>query len=182
MAQRDSGFQRRPDEDYRTPVWPVRALLTAIDPVHFAWDPCSGSGGRMITALRECGVRCVGSTQDFLTTSQPPAKNIDLLVANPPYGPSKRGEPAAAFIERALGLGIPRIAMLLAIDFDSAVTRPHLFRNCPTFAGKIVLLGRILWIENTNGRPSTNHCWLHWSRDHLGPPTIRYVSKREVTT
>ena len=61
------------------------------------------------------------------------------------------------FIEHALSLPVQYIAALLQIDFDSAITRQHLFRHCPSFAGKIVLLSRLRWIPGSTGSPSTNH-------------------------
>jgi hypothetical protein len=84
------------------------------------------------------------------------------------------------FIEHALELQIPRIAMLLRVDFDSAITRQHLFRHCKYFAGKVVLLNWIKWFEGPSS-PSDNHSWFVWSCGHVGPPTITYVTHAEAT-
>ena len=70
--------------------------------------------------------------------------------------------------------------MLLPIDFDSAITRQDVFRFCPAFAGKLVLLNRIRWIPGSTGSPTTNHCWFCWDKTNEDAPTIRYVSRREV--
>jgi hypothetical protein len=85
---------------------------------------------------------------------------------------------AVKFIEHALEL-VPIVAMLLKIDFDSGRTRQHLFRNCPAFACKIVLLDRIEWFPGEYGS-STNHCWMIWDQEHSGPPIIAYAGKRDV--
>ena len=71
------------------------------------------------------------------------------------------------------------VAALLPIDFDSAISRQHLFRHCPTFTGKIVQLGRLRWIPDSTGSPSTNHGWLLWDRANVEAPMIRYASKHD---
>jgi hypothetical protein len=83
------------------------------------------------------------------------------------------------FIEHALELGVPRISMLLRNDFDSAITRQHLFRNNPMFAGKIVLLNRIKWFAGPKS-PSDNHSWVLFDREYKGSPIIQYVTRREA--
>jgi hypothetical protein len=183
MSQRASGYTRTPDEAYETIAWPVAALLLQIGrPVGRVWDPCDRNSGRLVATLRSLGAKAVGTRKDFLATTKPPA-NISDLLTNPPYGERKRGEMAVAFIEHALELAtaglLPRIAMLLRNDFDSAIGRQHLFRNCPMFAGKVVLLNRIKWFAGPSS-PSDNHSWFLWDRAHVGPAVIRYVTREEA--
>jgi hypothetical protein len=68
--------------------------------------------------------------------------------------------------------------MLLRCDFDHAQSRTHLFRDCPALAKKLVLLRRIAWFVEANGKPkaspSFNHAWFIWDWQHDGPPTIGY--------
>src|SRR5262249_46991451 len=112
MSQRPSGYQRQPDEAYETPAWVVTALLTQLNtPIRCAWDPCDRHSGRLVAALRAQRVDAVGSTADFLTTTAPPP-GVSDLITNPPYGADRRGELAVRFIEHALELPVPRIAML----------------------------------------------------------------------
>ena len=179
MSQRPSGYKRQPDEAYETPAWVVAALLAQLHaPVRCAWDPADRNSGRLVAALRALGVNAVGTAEDFLTVTAPPPE-VDNIIANPPYGEARRGELATRFIEHALTLPVPRIAMLLRNDFDSAFNRQHLFRRCADFAGKVVLLNRIKWFEGPSG-PSDNHAWFLWSRTHLGPPTIHYGARVEM--
>jgi hypothetical protein len=72
---------------------------------------------------------------------------------------------------------LPIIALLLTVDFDSAPTRRDLFADCKEFAGKLVLLDRIVFFERPNAKPSANHAWFLWDRGNLGRPTIRYGAK-----
>ena len=74
---------------------------------------------------------------------------------------------------------LPRIAMLLRNDFDSAITRQCLFRHEPRFAFKLVLLNRIKWFDGPSS-PSNNHAWFVWIPDNEDPPTIRYIGRGEA--
>jgi hypothetical protein len=131
-----------------------------------------------VATLRAQGIEAVGTDDDFLARTEAPL-HVSDIITNPPYGENKRGELAVAFIEHALELGVPRVSMLLRNDFDSAISRQHLFRNNPMFAGKIVLLNRIKWFVGASS-PSDNHSWFTWSREHRGGPAIHYVTRREA--
>jgi hypothetical protein len=179
MSQRPSGYRRQPDEAYETPAWVVAALLSQFHtPIRCAWDPCDRHSGRLVAALRAQGVDAIGTAEDFLTVTAPPPEISDIIT-NPPYGEAKRGELAVRFIEHALKLPVPRVALLLRNDFDSAFSRQHLFRWCPEFAGKVTLLNRIRWFEGPSA-PSDNHAWFCFDRAHLGPPVIRYAARVEA--
>jgi hypothetical protein len=123
MSQRPSGYARRPDEDYATIAWPILALLATrrTAPVGRIWDPCCGVG-KLVAVLRIRGFDAIGTDTNFLATARVPA-GVSDLITNPPYGENKRGELAVKFIEHALVLGVPRIATLLRVDFDSAKSR-----------------------------------------------------------
>jgi len=178
MSQRVSGYERKADEQYETVAWVVAALLLHLPPVTCAWDPCDRGSGRLVATLARLGIEAIGTDTDFLTIGKPPA-GVTHLITNPPYGENRRGELAMRFIEHALELGVPSVAMLLRNDFDSAVGRQHLFRNNPMFAGKVVLLSRIKWFVGPSS-PSDNHAWALFDRKHVGPPTIRYVTRNEA--
>lgn len=136
----------------------------------------------MVIALERAGLR-VGAATDIRTGGDffahmrmPPG--CSMIVTNPPYSCAGR------FIEHALRLAAPRagmVAMLLRVDFDSGKTRRHLFADCPQWAKKVVLLDRIAWFTEQNGKPkaspSENHAWYVWSYRHMGPATIGYVEK-----
>ena len=179
MSQRVSGSERKPDEAYETIAWPIVALLVYLGPIRRAWDCCDRNSGQLVATLRARGIEAIGTAQDFLTVAAVPA-DVSDLITNPPYGENRRGELAVRFIEHALDLEVPRVAMLLRNDFDSAITRQHLFRDCPTFVRKIVLLNRIKWFEGPSS-PSDNHAWFCWDRAHTGAPIIRYATRKEAS-
>ena len=115
---------------------------------------------------------------DFFTVSEPP-DGVDGLVDNPPYG--QGGRLAVAFAEHALNL-MPFVALLLSADFDSGRTRSHLFRDCPSFAGRLILLQRPIWFANGPASPSSNFVWMLSNRDHRGPPAVHYEHETNLPT
>lgn len=178
MSQRMSGYARVPDEQYETVTWPVLALLHHLPGIKQVWDPCDRGSGKLVDTLLVRKINAYGTEHDFLTVNEPPLLP-DAIVTNPPYGENRRGELAVAFIEHALKLKVPRIAMLLRNDFDSAISRQHLFRNEPRFAFKLVLLNRIKWFDGPSS-PSDNHSWFVWAQDNEALPSIRYISREEA--
>jgi len=199
MSQRNSGYERRPNEEYVTPSWPVRALLPFLPPrtqnaaqsyksVTYVWDPaatCENKSG-IVEILRAANYKAVATNDDFLARTRRPRDRINTIVMNPPYG--RGGRQAVCFIEHALKIfeEVPladlrnwHVWALLRIDFDSARTRAHLFAENVRFAGKVILLNRIIWFarEGAPG-PSENHAWYHWTYFTLGGlPTIQYIAQ-----
>ncbi len=209
MAQRFSGRVRRSAEFYPTPPWVTLTLLDWLPDAAIPrtiWEPACGDGD-MVVAMRKAGrivvasdLRAPGSALphagtaakfmdasplDFLTCgktfSGPFGRAIDDIVTNPPYG--IQGRAAEEFIKVALSITEQRrgrVAMLLKADFDSGKSRTPLFRDCPAWSRKVVLLTRILWFEaapNAKGQrfgPSENHAWYIWDWEHSGPATVVY--------
>ncbi|WP_414832169.1 hypothetical protein [Afifella sp. YEN Y35] len=189
-----SAYRRSEHDRYFTPYWVTGALLSALPAGflpcrHVIADPFAG-GGHILAELNAAGYSrsvLVGSdiaplkTSDLHCVSPVPIKrgdffaspladaarrDIGAIVTNPPYGPG--GRLALAAVERALAMLAFRggsLAMLLQVDFDSGITRTHLFRDCPTYLGKIVLTDRIRWVnlEQKKDGPSQNHAWFLWS-------------------
>ena len=176
MSRVTRDYPRQADEEYNTPPWVgvTIALWLAGQGVQTIWEPAPGRG-QLSHALVACGFSVVETGGDFLQLPQ--TRPFDALVTNPPYG--KRGELADAFIRHALELEVPIAAFLLRVDADSAKTRADIFRDCPFFAGKIVLLDRIVWFEREGAAgPSENHAWFIWDRSHQARrPWIAYGRK-----
>lgn len=188
MSQRDSGYERKERDLYETPEWVTEALLPHIPYLNKGtiWEPAAGFG-KMELALRGYTVmasdiepqRSYMQALDFLSVSawpwRKPEEDRPAIITNPPY------ELATEFCEHALRITEPYggvVAMLLRTDFDHAKSRTHLFRDCPAFAKKLVLMKRICWFVEDNGKPkaspSFNHAWYIWDWKHEGPPTIAY--------
>ena len=120
MSQRNSGFARRPNEDYPTPFWVAAALAHRLRRrARRVWEPAAGDGG-LAHSLEALGFETIATADDFLGYAAPPLERVDAIVTNPPYGDDRHCKVACAFIRHALALEIPLVAMLLKIDFDSA--------------------------------------------------------------
>jgi hypothetical protein len=188
MSQRSSGFDRIPADLYETPAWAVAALAEHINLDRLSvWEPSCGSG-KMVRALEahgadvfatdvlDQGFADMAQLFDFVSPSSPILAYFDSIIGNPPYGPG--GRLAVRFIENGLERLPPGgvMAMLLQADFDSAGGRRAIFRDCPHFAGSVVLNKRIVWFEpepRADGKPpsgpSQNHTWFIWQRRILRP-------------
>jgi hypothetical protein len=177
MSQRVSGYQRQLDDVYETPSWVTQVVAPYLAKFCLRpWDPANGPRSKIAQALREYGFNeVVATNDDFLTRKALPHDRVDGICTNPPFGYG--GRLACQFIAHSLDL-VPVVAMLLRIDFDSGKTRVNLFRDCPDFDRKIVLLDRIVWFEREGAKgPSENHCWCLWNKRHRGPPTINYARR-----
>ena len=179
MSQRQSGYARQPRDEYNTPAWVTAALGPHVPELGGIWEPAAG-GGKMLSVLEMWGSYVLGSDidtgTDFLFSPLPEGTKWDAIITNPPY------ELATEFCEHALRLMEPvggLVAMLLRTDFDHAKGRAYLFRDCPAFAKKVVLMKRICWFVEADGKPkaspSFNHAWYIWDWKHEGPPTIGYA-------
>jgi predicted RNA methylase len=163
MGKHETGYARAANDLYpTTPGFVVEALVRHFDLKGArVWEPACGTGD-MAQALRGCGASVYESdfvdrddqdeVLDFLSDRQPRIADFDLIVTNPPGGP--RNKTAVAFVERGLRYVVDRgvtLALLLPADFDSAITRRHLFADCPYFAAAVVLTRRIVWFERHDG-------------------------------
>lgn len=186
MSQRDSGYLRRERDLYETPEWVTEALLPHLPKLACIWEPACGTGKMYRVLARQSLADNVWGSDiepsdgflqvDFLNSLWTIDYEVDAIITNPPY------EAAQEFCEQALqrmtnNRGL--VAMLLRTDFDHAKSRRHLFRDCPAFAKKLVLMKRIAWFVEADGKPkaspSFNHAWYIWDWKHEGPPTIGYA-------
>ena len=176
MVVRGATYERRPLDFYQTPGETTRVLFNFARFGERVVDPCCGDGA-ILKTLKEQGYKKATGDDliqgyDFLL--HPWRWAGADIVTNPPFGPG--GRTAVKFIERALEvttLHQGKVALLLPVDFDSGKTRTHVFRDCPQFSLKIVLLNRIRWFNGISG--ASNHCWSLWDHRHKGPPVIAYA-------
>jgi hypothetical protein len=189
MGKHERGFERVDKDLYPTPAWVVAALAEYLDlDGKVIWE-CATGTGKMAEALKAAGaaVYCsdivhrdypLNGVFDFTTEENPPTLPpiVDLIVTNPAYGQGNRL--AIKFIDAGLRRIANRgtLALLLPVDFDSAKTRSHLFRDDQYFTGKLVLTRRIVWFERSDGekrrrrtmlgssgrRPFSEHAGCRW--------------------
>lgn len=184
MSQKASGFERQAADQYMTPEWAVRSLLS-VEPIWGeVWEPACGEGA-IFRVIAEHGDHTEVLGTDILPTDGgPPIDFLTLdhtalfnprqhltIITNPPYG--KQGRLALAFVNRAMELTKPvrgKVIMLLPVDWDSAKGRAHLFADFPGHIRKIVLTERIRWtnLPQSKSGPSQNHAWFIWDWSRRG--------------
>jgi hypothetical protein len=176
MSQRNSEYARQERDLYETPEWVTETLIPHLPHITRAWEPACGSGQMLRVLSRHMpayGTDLAGGNDFLMLTTV--LGDVDAIITNPPYTHD------VEFSERALQMMEPvggAVAMLLRVDFDSAKTRNHLFRDCPAWCRKIVLTKRIVWFVEDDGKPkaspSENHAWYVWNWKHEGAPTLAY--------
>jgi hypothetical protein len=193
MGKHETGYSRASNDLYpTTPGFVVEALARHFDlKGAWAWEPATGLGD-LAQALRRCGASVYETdiinrddqdeTLDFLSDTRPRFTDFTFIITNPPGG--SRNQTAVAFVERGLRYVTERgvtLALLLPADFDSAVTRRHLFVDNPYFTATIALTRRITWFERTDGKraaPKENHRWFIWSAHPRHQPAHLYDGSR----
>jgi hypothetical protein len=178
MVLRGADYPRKANENYPTPREPASALVPLLTDVGMVLIPSDrGSDSILAATLRAHGIATIsGIDADFLDMHEPPS-GCDCVCDNPPYG--KQSRLAEQFIAHAITL-VPFVAMLLPADYDSARSRAYLFRDCPFFAGRLILLQRIVWFPGGPSSPATNHMWALWDRSHRGLPVIHYEDESNL--
>ena len=182
MAQRQSGYERVKNDFYPTPEWVTEALLFCSPRFEhprswYVWENADGSSAisnrlkKHIDMKRVWGTDITGSPSvDFLSPGvRLPDRRINAIITNPPF----QKKICEAFIRKSLELMRPQngvVAMLLRIDYDSAVTRGDIFDECPAWSHKLILTKRIKWFDHGSPHgPSENHAWYVWDWSHSGP-------------
>lgn len=152
---------RAENDFYPTPPEATQALLPAIaDFPGTVWEPACGDGA-IARELEAGGFRVISTDLvdrgygqggvDFLTTNE---RRADALVTNPPFGTL-----ASRFVDHALDLEIPYIAMLFNVNFWHAKVRNRMFnRRRPS-----AILPLTWRLDFTgSGRPYFNCIWTVW--------------------
>lgn len=179
-----SGYERRERDFYPTPPECTKALFQTMLPhggMHI-WEPACGDGA-ISNVLTEMGHTVENSdihpllddamTLDFLTCGHVIAHGI---VTNPPYG-----KLAEAFARRCIhhveNGNVQFAALLMRHEYDAAKGRHPIFGGCPLYYGKLTLLWRPQWIEDSEGSPRFSYAWYIWSNKADGTPKLFYAKK-----
>lgn len=170
MSKR-SDFKRRKNDAYFTPLKPVKPLIPFLYPGATFIEPCAGDG-RLIRHLESFGMVCRGaididpqadgiSKGDALTYDFD-VSGVDYFLSNPPW----TREILHPMIDRLRNI---RPTWFL-FDADWAHTRqakPYL-----PFIRKIVSVGRVKWIEESEHFGKDNACW--YLADKMAGDTVFY--------
>ena len=174
----------RKDDLYETPAVAVRALLKVEPLPRVVLEPACGPG-RIVKVLRGAGYRVFASDLvnygcpdsdsgvDFLMERSVPY-GVEAIVTNPPF---KLG---GEFVEHALALGIPKVVMLLRIQFieserRSAILDGGLLARVYPFANRLPMMHRAGW-DGPKATSAMSFAWFVWEARHRGPTELRRIS------
>ena len=162
---------REENDFYPTPVEATIALARAERLPQRIWEPACGQG-HIGKTLEQLGHTVVATDLiyrgygrggvDFLSTTQ---RSAGALVTNPPFG-----RLGPRFVEHAVKLEIPHIAMLLNVNFWHAANRQQLWDSRPP--SRIYAL---CWRLDFTGsdRPYFNCIWCVWDSESVGTQYAR---------
>ena len=174
-----SGYERQPQNFYRTPAWVTKELLETLRRERIRlpngiWEPCCGDGA-MAEVLKADGHSVVCTDlidrgygeggRDFLMEPRLP-DGVTAIVTNPPYGRMVLPK----IVDHALDLLRPvdgMLALLVPVAWKTAAENSKRCR-IPAYEASVTLTKRIRWFPGTKEQPKENHCWLIW--DHSRPP------------
>src|SRR5262249_5780583 len=125
------------------------------------------------TDLVDYGCPDADARRDFLF-ERAPSFAVDAIVTNPPYKLAER------FVAHALGLGIPKVVMLLRLAFlESDRRRPildnGLLARVHVFRKRLPMMHRDGW-EGPRASSSIPFAWFVWELAHRGPTELRRLS------
>lgn len=183
MTVTASGYEQQRNQLYETPYWAVEALLLHLKVMGLrVWEPAAGNhrvadilqiwGASVTTSDIEKYERAHDAIYDFFSPLPRTPIPFDAIITNPPYGLGNRQ--AVTFTRNALACCNGWVAMLLTAKFDWGSTRVDMFRDCPRWHKKIVLIDRLRFFDSPDATDGTeDHAWYIWRpTDH--PDTLAH--------
>jgi hypothetical protein len=177
-------LSERKDDLYETPPEAVHAPLK-IEPLPpVIWEPACGPGS-IVGVLRAAGHKvhatdlvdrkCPDSLSgvDFLMETKLP-EGVAAIVTNPPF---KLGN---EFVTRAIDLGVPKVVMLLRIQFIESQQRSGIFddgvfaRLYP-FANRLPMMHRAGW-DGPKASSAMTFAWFVWEAGYRGRAELQRIA------
>ena len=169
-----SDFERERLDFYPTPMEAVRPLLPHLFPTLTFCEPCAGEG-HLIRHLDSAGFRCVSAfdvsprhdsirCHDASFITEADLNDADLIITNPPWD----RPPLHQIIERCSVLA----PTWLIFDADWMHTKqaaPYL-----KYCHKIISVGRVKWIQGSDGAGKDNCCWYLFENQPPASGTVFY--------
>lgn len=180
-------LSERGNDLYETPPVAVHALLRveALPRSAVIWEPACGPGS-IVTVLRGAGYRVYATDLagygcpdsdcgvDFLMEGLP-LFPVGAVVTNPPY------KLAGDFVSHALEIGIPRVAMLLRLQFleserRNAILDGGLLARVYPFANRLPMMHRDGWDGRKTARSAMAFAWFVWDAAHHGRAEVQRIA------
>jgi hypothetical protein len=175
-------WEREEHEHYVEPSWCSARLLDEEAIENPLWDPCCGFG-TIVENAKAFGFKTLASdivhrsehcenVLDFFSCKSTHARSI---VCNPPFNIADR------FALHALSLAhIDTVAMIFP---TARLNAAHWLKGTPL--ARVWLLtprpsmppGHVIAAGEKPGGGKMDYCWLVWTRDHDGPPELRWLRR-----
>jgi hypothetical protein len=168
MGKRCSSFERVPRDFYPTPYAAVPPLIPHLRGIRTFAEPCCGDGA-LVRHLESFGLHCVYAG-DIHDTGQ---DALDLtpddiggapIITNPPF--SRKSQPLLRRLIRHFQCITQEVRLLLPADFASNQWFVPFLPQCTD----IVAIGRVKWIEGTEGAGFENSAWYRFDARHSAGP------------
>lgn len=154
-----SDFERKALDFYPTPMAAVKPLLPHLFQKLAFCEPCAGAG-HLVRHLEESGFKCASAfdikpqhdsirCHDASFITKDDLNGADIIITNPPWD----RVPLHQIIERC-SLIAPTWLLFDADWMHTRQAAPYL-----QYCSKIVSVGRVKWIEGSDGAGKDNCCW-----------------------
>lgn len=178
IGEHRHSFADRQSDVYETPQIAVETLLCVEFLPAVIWEPACGPGA-IVRVLRDHGHSVIASDlhdypgtiggTDFLQEREVPI-GVEAIVTNPPY---RLGQ---EFVEHALDLGVPMVAMLLRLGFLESSRRERILdggklARVHVFKRRLPMMHRAGW-DGPRATSSICFAWFVWKQDHKGPTQL----------
>jgi len=159
---------------------PIGRWLTSFE-TNVIWEPAVG-GGHMARVIERRGWRVYGSDvvdrdypgtvlksfYDFRRTVSP------VVITNPPYNQINARDGKGRWLQHAMDLGVPYMALLLNLDWMAArglssLLKAHPVSRLYVCRWKIDFRG--------GGSPPQRNGWFVWDQEHRGETVLRYLDR-----
>jgi hypothetical protein len=181
-------LEREPDEFYRTPPEPIRALLHAeigrLRDFESVWDGSAGDGV-LVREMKAVGLKVHGSDlidrgagfeiKNFYDFKSPPSK---CSVQNPPFDECGWGNGKARWLRHALEtLDLDYMALLMNWSWPGAGGLASFWGVYPP--ARVYLMR---WkIDFTGqGAPPMLNAWFVWDKKYRGETLLRMLDRKDA--
>jgi hypothetical protein len=179
VSKRTPGLARIANDAYYTPPEAIAPLLPHLSPSTRFIEPCAGNG-RLARYLSQHGHHCVWSCDiaperegiermNALNIGPERIKTLgaDCFITNPSWR-----RPLLHALIQHLPTMLPTWLL-----FDSDWLFTNMAAQHGQHCAKIVSIGRVKWIEDSDSVGFDNAMWALFDRGHRGPP--RFYFKRD---
>lgn len=163
MARAFKKFERRPHDQYVTPLAATLPLRPFLQGIRTFAEPCCADR-QLVSHIETAGPLCIhsGDIQEGVDALKDPVLRqliVDAIITNPPY--------SWDLLEPMLDL-FPTIAptwLLLEADF---LHRPQRSGRHMPICSDVVSIGQVKWFADSKHKSTSHYAWYRFDANHTG--------------